>query len=623
MNELEKTPSPEQSATPTPENITPEVNPTEAADAAENNETPQPEAEVKAEEEQSEAIAREAEETAEATAELASAEEDAADAESEKSWHDMSKQELVDALAEIVEKADMQAHREVNSIKQAFHALRTRELDKEMADFLDAGNSPDAFAAHPDPLEFQFKDLYARFKEARAEFLNAEEARLNENLVAKRAVIENIKNIVEEFHHLLVFFPDFRFGALGYLLDFRKNLEAKRELIERARALADEKDVIAAFRTLQELHKQWREIGPVAKEYRESIWAEFSAESSAVNKRHQQYFENRKQQEQANEEAKTKLCEEIEALDFSALDSFNKWEAMTKQVLELQARWKEIGFASKKVNNQLFARFRKVCDDFFTAKAEYYKRVKEELGANLVKKTELCEKAEALLENGDPTRDADKVIALQAEWKTIGGVARRHSDEIWQRFTTACNKFFQSRKEQVSATRKEQTDNLNAKRALIEELKGVDPAENGALQAVRALQAKWQEIGHVPYRVKDKIFQEYRAECDRIYNSLSAGNKRRRMSQFEGHIENLSGDGKLSRERERLYRTYEQKRAEIKTYENNLGFFKVKSTGGNSMVQEMERRVENLRKDLDELKHKIELIDEKIESNDNNTENKD
>lgn len=659
MNELEKTPSPEQSATPTPENITPEVNPTEAADAAENNETPQPEAEVKAEEEQSEAIAQEAEETARATAALSCAEEDAPDAESEKSWHDMSKQELVDALAEIVEKADMQAHREVNSIKQAFHALRTRELDKEMSDFLDAGNSPDAFAAHPDPLEFQFKDLYTRFKEARAEFLNAEEARLNENLVAKRAVIENIKNIVEDIDNINLHFPRFQelqgqFKEIKEIpqsaeteiwkeyqqvvelfydrlkmnkelrdLDFRKNLEAKRELIERARALADEKDVIAAFRTLQELHKQWREIGPVAKEYRESIWAEFSAESSAVNKRHQQYFENRKQQEQANEEAKTKLCEEIEALDFSALDSFNKWEAMTKQVLELQARWKEIGFASKKVNNQLFARFRKVCDDFFTAKAEYYKRVKEELADNLVKKTELCEKAEALLENGDPTRDADKVIALQAEWKTIGGVARRHSDEIWQRFTTACNKFFQSRKEQVSATRKEQTDNLNAKRALIEELKAVDPAENGALQAVRALQAKWQEIGHVPYRVKDKIFQEYRAECDRIYNSLSAGNKRRRMSQFEGHIENLSGDGKLSRERERLYRTYEQKRAEIKTYENNLGFFKVKSTGGNSMVQEMERRVENLRKDLDELKHKIELIDEKIESNDNNTENKD
>lgn len=631
MNELEKTPTDIEGAIPTPNAEKSEVNPIETAQTPtveESNAQEQPEIEI-------ELIC---EDVAEETAD-------------EKSWHSMSKQEIVDALTEILEKNDMQAHRDVNAMKQAFHALRTREIEREMSDFLDAGNSPEAFAAMPDQLENQFKDLYAKFKEQRAEFLAAEEARLNDNLAAKRQVIDNIKNIVEDIDNINLHFPRFQelqaqFKEIKEIpqgaeteiwkeyqsvvevfydrlkmnkelrdLDFRKNLEAKRKLIEKTKELAEEKDVIAAFRQLQELHKQWREIGPVAKEFRESIWAEFSAESTVINKRHQQYFEDRKAQEQANEDAKNKLCDEIEALDFSQLDSFNKWEVMTKQVLDMQARWKEIGFASKKVNNTLFARFRKSCDDFFTAKAEYYKRVKEELAENLVKKTALCEKAEQLAENGDPTRDADKVVALQAEWKKIGGVARRHSDEIWQRFTAACNKFFQNRKEQVSAVRKEQSDNLAAKREVIEQLKALNPegCERGEiLKAVRELQTRWQEIGHVPYRVKDKIFAEYRAECDRIYNNLDLSGKRRRMSSFEGKLEALDDNSKLTRERERLYRSYEQKRAEIKTFENNMGFFNIKSNGGNSMLKDMERRIEKLKEDLDELKRKIELIDEKM-----------
>lgn len=655
MNELEKMPSPEQEgAIPTPENteVNPENTEAQAAPAAE-------ESAVAAQVEVTETPATEKEEAAACDAQDVCAETsspamdlaEAADQGESRNWHDMSKEELIDALKDIVDNDRMDRHKDVAAIKQAFHALRAKELDKQMADFLDAGNAPDAFAADPDEAEYQFKDLYTKFKEGRAQFLANEDERLKENLGKKREIIDQIKNIVEDIDNINLHFPKFQelqaafkeikdvpptdetdiwkeFQSVTELfydrlkmnkelrdLDFRKNLETKREFIEKAKALTELPDVVAAFRQLQDLHAKWRETGPVAKEYRESIWEEFSAVSTVINKKHQQYFEDRKANEKANEEAKTKLCEEIEALDFKNLDSFNKWEEMTKKVLDLQAQWKNIGFASRKVNNQLFTRFRKTCDEFFAAKAEYYKSVKDELAANLEKKTRLCEQVEALLEDPDRNKNADKVIALQAEWKTIGGVARRQSDAIWQRFTTACNKFFEERKRRNSAVRKEESDNLQAKRRIIEELRAIDPAvtdRNEGLPIVRQLQERWQNTGHVPYKMKDKLYEEYRAECDRIYDTYQASGSRRRMSNFENRIGAISGDGKLSRERERLYRAYEQKRAELKTYENNMGFFNVKSKDGNAMVREMERKISRIKEDLNDLKKKIELIDEKM-----------
>ncbi len=637
MNELEKTPSPQQEgATPTPASA--DVNPETAAaatcDAAAETEVPSCE-------------------ECGCDAGTPAVAETVAAADDTKDWHSMTKEELVDALNEIVESGNMSRHREVTAIKQAFHALRTKELDRQMSEFLDAGNPAEAFAAKPDEAEFKFKELLSQFREGRVQFLAAEEERLAANLAAKRKIIDDIKNIVEDIDNINLHYPRFQqlqadfkeikdvtpgeeadlwkdYQAVVELfydrlkmnkelrdLDFRKNLETKREFIAKAKELAEAPDVIAAFRQLQELHAKWRETGPVAKEFREPIWEEFSAASSVVNKRHQQFFEERKAAEQANEEAKTKLCEEIEAIDYSGNNSFNKWEEATKQVLDIQQRWKGIGFASKKVNTQLFARFRKTCDEFFAAKAEYYKRVKEELASNLAKKTALCEQVEALLESEDRNKVADKVVALQNEWKTIGGVARRHSDAIWQRFTTACNKFFEDRKRQNSALRKEENENLAAKREVIEQLKAINPEEterNEGLTKVRELQARWQGIGHVPYRVKDKVYEEYRAECDRIYDGYHQSGVRRRMSGFESSIESLdAGDAKLTRERDRLYRAYEQKRAELKTFENNMGFFNVKSQGGNSMVREMEKRIARIKDDLQELKRKIELIDEKMD----------
>lgn len=629
MSELEKTPSLQDGAIPAAE--TPEaVNP-ETVEAA-------------------------APEVAVAEADVTIEEPEAAtpaDEENAPAWHDMSKGELVEALKGIVEGNEMQRNKDVAAIKQAFHALHTRDLERQAAEFAEAGNDPAAFIPLPDELEYQLKELLAKFKEGRAEFIARENERLEENLKAKREVIDQLKNIAEDIDNINLHYPKFielqnkfkeikdvppsaeseiwkEFQGIVEMfydrlkmnkelrdLDFKKNLETKREYIEKAKALADVADVVSASRQLQELHAKWRETGPVAKEYRESIWEEFSAASTVVNKRHQAYFEERKAAEKANEEAKTKLCEEIEALDYKSLDSFNKWEAMTKEVLELQKRWKALGFASRKVNNLLFARFRKTCDEFFAAKAEYYKRVKEELAANLEKKIALCEKVEALLEQEDRNKAAEKVVALQNEWKTIGGVARRQSDAIWQRFTTACNKFFEERKQQNSAVRKVEADNLAAKREIIEQLKQIDvetTERNEGIAAIRALQAKWQGIGHVPYRMKDKLYEEYRAECDRIYNGYHHSSNRRNRADFASRIDNIpAGDAKLSREREKLYRAYEAKRAELKTFENNMGFFNVKSQGGNSMVREMEKKIERIKADLEDLKQKIELIDEKMD----------
>lgn len=677
MNELDKTPSLEESATLTPES-TPAVNPETSVEHPEaNREEASPATEQPTEnvEPLAEAAATDAETAAEETVVEAPAEavvEAPAEAASEaetvtaeaepvtseeggesRSWHDLGKEELVATLQEIVDENQMSRHRDVAAIKQAFHAIRSKELDRELQEYLDAGNPAEAFAARPDELEYKFKDLIARFKEGRTAFLAAEEERLNVNLAEKKRIINDIKNIVEDIDNINLHFPRFQelqaeFKSIKDVppgadndvwkeyqsvvelfydrlkmnkelrdLDFRKNLEAKRELIEKAKALGEENDVIAAFRALQELHSQWREIGPVAKEHREEIWAEFSAATTVVNKRHQQYYENKKAAEQANEEGKTKLCEEIEGMDLSVLDTFNKWEEATKQVLDLQQRWKQLGWASKKVNNELFARFRKSCDEFFGAKAEYYRRVKDELAANLEKKTALCEQVEALLESEDRNKVAEKIVALQAEWKTIGGVARRHSDAIWQRFTTACNKFFEERKHQHSEQKKVETENMAAKRAVIEKLRAINPEDASreeTIPVVRELQTEWQSIGHVPYKMKDKLYEEYRAECDRIYDHYGSVARTRRRSNFEERIENMaSGDGKLRSERDRLYRDYEKKRAELKTFENNLGFFNIKSKGGDSMLKEMEKRIARLKEELTELKNKIELIDDKME----------
>lgn len=579
-------------------------------------------------------------------------ESDDADAETDtgtRKYFEMDKQQLIDELKEIVDTKGCNRHKEVNAIKQAFFAIRKKEIEDEFRRFTEDKESDAVFASQPDPLENQLKDLLSRFHDMRADFLAKEEQRRMDNLARKNAILDKLKVIAADIDNINLHIPEVRtlqeeFKAITEIpsgavndswknyqlvieqifdclkmnkelrdLDFKKNLEVKRDLIEQAKALRSEEDVIEAFRKLQALHDIWRATGPVAKEYREDLWNEFKELSTEVNKRHQEFFEARKEAERANEEAKTKICEEIEALDYAGLKTFAQWDKATDAIKEMQERWKGLGFASRKVNNTLFNRFRASCDKFFAAKAEFYARVKEELAANLAKKVALCEKAEALMDSTDYRRTAEEIRALQAEWKTVGSVPRKHSDAVWQRFLNACNHFFDARKKNQNEHKKEENDNLAAKRAVIEELRNLEAeGREEAAKAIREAQDKWQTIGHVPFKIKDKLYEEFREVINAIREKYDFRETRARMNNFRRRVDEIKDDDtKLGRERDRLLRAIENKRNELNIYENNLGFLNVKSSSGNSLVKEIERRSQLIKADIAELQKKLELLDNK------------
>lgn len=565
-------------------------------------------------------------------------------------FHKMSKEELVEALRAIVAENTGDKHKEVTAIKQAFYVIRNNELEAECEKFAQEAEEGAQFVSATDPLEVEFKDLLTAFREVRANFLAEEEERRMKNLAHKNEIIDRLKaiaadidnvnihinevrelqeefkkeadlpptavtdlwktyqNIVEQIYDCLKMNKELR------ELDFRKNYEVKTKLIEQAKLLAEEEDVIAAFKKLQALHDLWRATGPVAKEYREQIWADFKEASTVVNKRHQDYFEERKAQEQANEEAKTKLCQEIEAIDVDAIKSFNEYEKVTETIKNLQAEWKKLGFASRKVNTDLYKRFRQACDNFFTRKAEYFTKTKEELAANLEKKINLCEQAEALQDSTDYKATAEKIIALQAEWKKIGSVARKHSDAVWTRFMAACNHFFDARKKDMAGRRQEENENLAAKRLVIDALKAIpsEASRSEVIEQLKEQQARWNAIGHVPFRVKDKLYEEYRNTLNAVRENFDLRESRARMRNYENRLESMSGDGKqINSERTRLLRLIEQKKGELKTFENNLGFFNIKSKEGGNMLREMERRTQRIKDEIKELEAKLKIVDEK------------
>jgi len=562
--------------------------------------------------------------------------------------HAMTKEELRDAIKEILEADNMEAHREVTAIKQAFFNIKTREANEQLQKFIDEGNNPADFSAEPDVVEAEFKQLYTDFKERRAAYLEADEARRAENLEKKKEIITRMEEIAGDidnvntkyavFQQLLADFKEIKDvpasaetdiwkqfqGVVEHFydnlkinkelrdFDFKRNLEAKRALIEEAKALENMNDPIASFRALQGLHDQWRALGPVAKEIREEIWNEFKEASTVINKRHQEYFEQRKAQEQANEEAKTKLCEEIESISYEGLNSFAEWNALTDRIIDLQKQWKGYGFASRKANTALYARFRKACDDFFAAKTEYFNRAKEELNENLAKKTALCEKAEALKDSPDNKKATDEIVKLQAEWKKIGSVPRKFSDALWQRFTTACNFLFDERKRQNKERHAVENENLEKKRAIIAQLAELpkDGERAEVMPKIKALQAEWQTIGFVPFKLKDKVFAEYREICDALYDAYNKRESRQRMSNFRERVSELKNSGTgVSRERDRLFRICESRRNELKTIENNMGFFSIKSSAGNSMVRDMENKIKRIKEDIKELEQKIAMLD--------------
>lgn len=561
----------------------------------------------------------------------------------------LDKQGLVAALEEQLQRPIEAIRDDVNLIKVAFYTLRNAEVAAEREAFIANGNEEAAFAPKEDPDEVKFKELLNTIKEKRAEFNAEQEAAKEENLKKKQAIIDEINSIVgdpdninKQYNRIQQLQQEFK--AIGEVpaanvtetwknyqkatenfydllkmnkelrdYDFKKNLEAKQQLCAEAEALDSLEDVLLAFRKLQDLHNQWREIGPVAKEIREELWTRFKDASAKINKKYQAYFENRKEKEKENEQAKIALCERIEAIDIDALKTFAKWDEATKAIIALQEEWKKLGFASRKVNADLFARFRQTCDKFFARKAEFFKAMKEEFAANLEKKIALCEKAEALKDSTDWKKTADKLIALQKEWKTIGPVVKKHSDAVWKRFIAACDYFFDQKNKQTSSVHQAEHANLAAKREIIDAVNTLlaDEAETEGAKKVRQLMKKWQEIGHVPFKEKDKIYAEYKAAIDKAFEKFDMKETRAELSNFESSLGSSSQD-KIYRERERLVRAYEQKCNELKTYENNLGFFNAQSKGGNSMLKEVERRIQKIKDELAVLEQKIKLADEKL-----------
>ena len=633
----------------------PKAEETPAEEAPKAEEKPAEEA-PKAEEKPVEAEAPKAEEK---PAEAPKTEEKPVEAETPKAeerptpnYGAMSKEELLEAIRGIVAEQRLQAHKEVSLIKQLMSNIRQRETEEELQRFLDNGNEIAAFIAVPDPVENEFKELYVEFKEKRNAFLEAEENRRQENLARKLEVIEKMKTLMEDVDNINRNYPRFielqgefkeikdippqaeneiwkqykaqeeNFYDLLKLnrelrdLDFKKNLEVKRQLIEQARQLAEEEDVIEAGRKLQILHNEWRETGPVAKEIREEIWTEFKEASTVVNKRHQEYFDQRRAHELEYEAEKTRICEQVEAIDKETLKSFAAWEKATDEIKAMQARWKELGPAPRKVNAAIFARFRKACDEFFAAKAEYYQNVKAEYKANLEKKEDIVRRAEEMLQKIDEKGSREAVQALQAEWRTVGPVERRHSDAIWQRFTAACNAFYDELRSRRSGRRDEENANLEAKKEIIEKIKAIplDGERNEILPAIRELQIQWQQIGHVPYKMKEKIYLEYREACDAIYNSLDSNRTRERMNDYQERIRGLRSDsGAVTSERDKLVGALDRKKADLATYENNMGFFNVKSSAGNAMVQELERKIKKIKDEIQEIQDKIKMLDKQPE----------
>lgn len=509
----------------------------------------------------------------------------------------MDKKQLVEVLQNLAQQPVNEVKEDVVRVRVAFAAIRKEELAKEKEAFIAKGNEEAAFAPAADELEEQFKSLYAEIKEKRAAYNAAQDALKAENLAKKREIISKINEIAEDADNVNRQYSTVQqlqqdFKAIGEVpsendtevwkayqvaverfydllkmnkelrdYDFKKNLEQKQALCAEAEALDEEGDIVDAFKKLQQLHTSWREIGPVSKEIREELWTRFKNASAVINKKYQSFFEERKANEKKNAEGKEALCVKIEAISTDNLKTYAAWDEATKAIIGLQEEWKKLGFASRKVNTELFARFRKSCDEFFAKKAEFFKRMKDELAANLAKKIELCEKAEALKDSTEWKKTTDALIALQKEWKTVGPVVKKHSDAVWKRFIAACDAFFEEKKKQNVNVHSVEHENLKQKKDIIAQINSIleNKETEDAPNKVRELMKKWQEVGHVPYKEKDKVYAEYKAAIDKAFEQLDMKAKKARMANFANSINQMSDTGKVYHERERLVRAYEMK----------------------------------------------------------------
>ncbi len=559
-----------------------------------------------------------------------------------------TKQEVLKRVKELAHGEEQPQKDEVDHLKTTFYKLHIAEREAEQKAYLDNGGDPDKYQVTPDEDEETFKAEMILIKEKRAKQFQEQENEKKENLQKKLDIIEKIKGMatspeeanksyqefkalqqqwkeikavpaekanelwrnyqfyVEQFYDLL------KLNSEARELDFKKNLELKTKLCEAAEKLDEVDDIISAFHQLQELHQQYREIGPVAKEQREEIWARFKAASTVINKKHQQHFEQLRALEEDNLAKKTALCEQVEAIAKEENKGTADWEKHTKQIIDIQSEWKKIGFAPQKMNVKIFERFRKTCDDFFGRKALFFKELKQRYAENAEKKKVLVEKAQALADSTDWKSTSDKLIALQKEWKTIGTVPRRLGDQLWNDFLGACNKFFEARNAANAGTRNEEHSNLSKKKDIVTQLKALAESAGDNLQeSVQKLVEEYQAIGHVPFKEKDKIYKEYHDVLDKLYKDLNISVARRKLDNFKSNLKNVAERGvdALDNERGRLMRRYEGLKQEINTYENNLGFLNASSKKGNSLIDEMNRKVQKLKDDMELVKQKIKAID--------------
>ena len=559
-----------------------------------------------------------------------------------------SKHEVLERVKELAHSDDTPAKDEIDHLKTAFYKLLFAEREADQKTFIENGGDPEAYVMKTDDSEEQFKAEMGLIKEKRAKAFQQQEEEKKANLQRKQQIIEKIKMMstspeeanksyndfkalqqewkdikavpaekanelwrnyqlyVEQYYDLLNLNRELR------EYDFKKNLEQKTLLCEAAEKLADEPDAVSAFHQLQELHQQYREIGPVAKELREQIWARFKAASTVINKRHQQHFEELRAKEEENLTRKTELCEKVEAIAKEENKNATDWENHTKQIIDIQTEWKTIGFAPQKMNVKIFDRFRAACDDFFGRKAEFFKTLKENFAENTKKKREMVEQAKALMDSTDWKATSDKLIKLQKEWKTIGMVPKKVGDQLWAEFVAACNKFFEARNAATAGTRNEEQQNLDRKKEIIAKLKELlDSAADNVQATLQQLIDEYGKIGHVPFKEKDKLFKEYHKVVDALYKQLNISASKQRLDNFKSSIKSMAkqGEDMLDNERGRLMRRYEQLKSEITTYENNLGFLNASSKKGNSLIDEMNRKVNKLKDDLELIRQKIKAID--------------
>lgn len=566
----------------------------------------------------------------------------------------LTKEEVIEKLKNFASQEGIPSRAEVEALKQAYYKIRLADVEAQKQAYIEAGNDLESFVPTADPSEDVLKVFLNDIKEKRAQVIAAEDTLKEENYQKKLAIIDDIKKLTEssdDFNKLYKEFKDLQqkwnditllpqakvkdlwksyqiYSEKFYDLikinnefrdyDFKKNLELKTGLCESVEKLLEEVDAVSAFHQLQNFHNQWREIGPVSKDLREELWNRFKNASTEINKRYQSHFEGLKGKEEENLIQKTAICDTLKAINYAELKSFKDWDEKSKEVIELQAKWKTIGFVPRKVNSQIFEEFRGLCDTFFEKKSEFFRGIKDDMDTNLEKKKALCERANALKDSTDWKKTADELIAIQKEWKTIGAVSRKYSDAIWKEFVTACDYFFEQKKKNESSHKEEETANLVKKKAIIDQIKGLDSASDASdiIGKVKALVEEWHSVGFVPFREKDKIYKEFHDAVDAHYDRLKIDKTERRMEAFKSNMKEASKSDNprkvLYRERDHLVHQYNKLKNDLQTYENNMSFLSISSKSAGGLLKDVNNKIESLKSEMELIEKKVEAVDEKL-----------